>query len=244
MHAIQIEQTGGPEVMAWTEVDDPVAGEGQLVVELAAAGLNYIDTYQRSGLYAVELPYVLGLEGAGTVAEVATSSTTDPTNPTAEPTLAVEIALDSVPDSAAALNELDVDVVIVDDLAAGATVVPASALVATADGGFAVEVVNGSTTTFVAVDPGMFADGFVEVGFAADYGPATLTVCFGSCTETDLSGLRQAIPTDGFADGWQDGRIAIEVFDADGRVITAFSAEPELGESCCGEFWRIEEPAG
>lgn len=70
MHAIQIEQTGGPEVMRWTEVADPVAGDGQLVVDVAAAGLNYIDTYQRSGLYAVELPYVLGLEGAGTVAEV------------------------------------------------------------------------------------------------------------------------------------------------------------------------------
>ena len=70
MHAIQIVQTGGPEVMSWTEVDDPSAGEGQLVVEVGAAGLNYIDTYQRSGLYAVDLPYVLGLEGAGTVIEV------------------------------------------------------------------------------------------------------------------------------------------------------------------------------
>ncbi len=70
MFGIQIERTGGPEVMAWTELPDPVAGPGELVVETGAAGLNYIDTYQRTGLYAVELPYVLGLEGAGTVLEV------------------------------------------------------------------------------------------------------------------------------------------------------------------------------
>lgn len=67
MRGIQIDSTGGPEVMEWRELPDPVAGPGQVVVELAAAGLNYIDTYQRTGLYAVELPYVLGLEGAGTV---------------------------------------------------------------------------------------------------------------------------------------------------------------------------------
>jgi NADPH2:quinone reductase len=70
MKAIQIEQHGGPEVMHWTDVADPEAGEGEVVVELGAAGLNYIDTYQRTGLYQVQLPYVLGLEGAGTVVEV------------------------------------------------------------------------------------------------------------------------------------------------------------------------------
>jgi NADPH2:quinone reductase len=70
MFGIQIERTGGPEVMTWTELPDPSAGPGDLVVETGAAGLNYIDTYQRGGLYAVELPYVLGLEGAGTVIEV------------------------------------------------------------------------------------------------------------------------------------------------------------------------------
>lgn len=99
----------------------------------------------------------------GTVTDLASSSTTDPLDPTADPQLAVEISLNSVPESAAELNELDVEVRLVDSLAAGATVVPASALVATADGGFAVEVVNGNSTSFVAVDPGMFADGFVEV---------------------------------------------------------------------------------
>lgn len=70
MWAIQIDETGGPEVMLWRELDDPVAGEGQVVVDLHAAGLNFIDTYQRSGLYDVPKPWVLGLEGSGTVTEV------------------------------------------------------------------------------------------------------------------------------------------------------------------------------
>lgn len=100
---------------------------------------------------------------AGAVSHVSTASTTDPTDPTAEPQLDVEIVLDSVPDNAERLTELDVEILVVDRLAAGATVVPASALVATADGGFAVEVVSGATTSFVAVTPGLFADGFVEV---------------------------------------------------------------------------------
>jgi NADPH:quinone reductase len=70
MWGIQIDEHGGPEVLEWRELPDPVAGAGQVVVELGAAGLNYIDTYQRSGLYEVPLPYVLGLEGAGTVVEI------------------------------------------------------------------------------------------------------------------------------------------------------------------------------
>jgi NADPH2:quinone reductase len=47
-----------------------------VVVDLAAAGLNFIDTYQRSGLYAVPLPYTLGLEGSGVVAAVGDGVTT------------------------------------------------------------------------------------------------------------------------------------------------------------------------
>ncbi len=70
MWGIEIREQGGPEVMEWRELPDPTAGDGQVVVELAAAGLNFIDTYQRSGLYQVGLPYVLGLEGAGTVTEI------------------------------------------------------------------------------------------------------------------------------------------------------------------------------
>lgn len=70
MWAIQIDETGGPEVMHWRELPDPAPGPGQVVVDVAAAGLNYIDTYQRSGLYPVPTPYVLGLEGAGVVSAV------------------------------------------------------------------------------------------------------------------------------------------------------------------------------
>jgi NADPH2:quinone reductase len=70
MWAVQIDTQGGPEVMQWRELPDPSPGVGELLVEVAAAGLNYIDTYQRSGLYQVALPYTLGLEGAGTVTAV------------------------------------------------------------------------------------------------------------------------------------------------------------------------------
>ena len=70
MWGIQIDEHGGPELMQWRELPDPVAGPGQVVAEVGAAGLNFIDTYQRSGLYQVTLPYVLGLEGAGTVVAV------------------------------------------------------------------------------------------------------------------------------------------------------------------------------
>jgi NADPH2:quinone reductase len=70
MWAIQIEVNGGPEVLQWRELPDPIAGDGQAVVEIAAAGLNFVDTYHRSGLYPLPLPRVLGLEGSGTVLEV------------------------------------------------------------------------------------------------------------------------------------------------------------------------------
>ena len=70
MWAIQIDKQGGPEVLEWRELPDPKPGSGDLLVDVAAAGLNYIDTYHRSGLYQVAMPYTLGLEGAGTVLEV------------------------------------------------------------------------------------------------------------------------------------------------------------------------------
>lgn len=70
MWAIQIDEHGGPDVMAWRELPDPEPQRGQIVVELAASGVNFIDTYQRSGLYQVALPHVLGMEGAGTVIAV------------------------------------------------------------------------------------------------------------------------------------------------------------------------------
>lgn len=70
MWGIQIDESGGPEVMQWRELPDPSAGDGEVVVEVAAAGLNFIDTYQRSGLYDMSMPFVPGLEGAGTVVDV------------------------------------------------------------------------------------------------------------------------------------------------------------------------------
>jgi NADPH:quinone reductase len=70
MRAIQISTAGGPDVLTPTELTDPQAGPGTLLVEVAAAGVNYIDTYQREGIYPMTLPYVPGLEGAGRVRAV------------------------------------------------------------------------------------------------------------------------------------------------------------------------------
>jgi NADPH:quinone reductase len=70
VHAIQITETGGPEVLRLTELPDPEPGPGQLLVEVAAAGVNYLDTYLRSGAYPMPLPFILGSEGAGTVTAV------------------------------------------------------------------------------------------------------------------------------------------------------------------------------
>lgn len=67
MHAIRIHVTGGPEVLRYEELPQPRPGAGQVVVRVAAAGVNYIDTYHRSGLYPLALPATLGQEGAGTV---------------------------------------------------------------------------------------------------------------------------------------------------------------------------------
>ena len=66
-HAIRLHETGGPERLRWEELEvgDPVAGE--VLLRQTAIGLNYIDTYHRSGLYPAPLPIVLGLEAAGVV---------------------------------------------------------------------------------------------------------------------------------------------------------------------------------
>jgi NADPH2:quinone reductase len=66
MRAVQVEVHGGPEVLVPADVGDPVPGEGGVLVEVGAAGVNFIDTYLRSGLYPTPLPVVPGLEGAGT----------------------------------------------------------------------------------------------------------------------------------------------------------------------------------
>jgi NADPH:quinone reductase len=67
MKAIRFSQTGGPEVLQWVDVDVPPPAAGEIRVSHRAIGLNYIDTYQRSGLYPVPLPSGLGAEGAGVV---------------------------------------------------------------------------------------------------------------------------------------------------------------------------------
>lgn len=70
MQAIQVSRTGGPEVLEAVELPEPQPGEGELLVDLAAAGVNYIDTYHRSGLYPMPTPFVCGLEGAGRVVAI------------------------------------------------------------------------------------------------------------------------------------------------------------------------------
>ena len=69
-HAIRMTSTGGPEVLEFVEVDVPEPGPGQAVVEVHAGGVNFIDTYHRSGLYEVPLPFTPGSEGAGVVTAV------------------------------------------------------------------------------------------------------------------------------------------------------------------------------
>ncbi len=67
MRAIVVHETGGPEKLNLEEVAEPTPGPGELLVEVDAAGLNYIDTYHRGGLYPMDFPLTPGLEGAGTV---------------------------------------------------------------------------------------------------------------------------------------------------------------------------------
>jgi NADPH2:quinone reductase len=69
-HAIRIHRTGGPEVLSWDEVELALPAAGEVTVRHAAVGLNYIDTYHRTGLYPLPLPSGIGLEGAGVVEAV------------------------------------------------------------------------------------------------------------------------------------------------------------------------------
>src|SRR5579862_5085165 len=76
MKQIQISQCGGPEVMKLADLPKPSPAAGQALVKIAAAGVNFIDVYFRTGLYAAPPPVVLGSEGAGTVESVAPDVTT------------------------------------------------------------------------------------------------------------------------------------------------------------------------
>lgn len=69
-HAIVVEQTGGPEVLRWKEIELPPLAAGEVRIRHAATGLNFIDTYHRTGLYPMKLPGVLGSEASGVVEEL------------------------------------------------------------------------------------------------------------------------------------------------------------------------------
>ena len=69
-YAMRIYENGGPEKLRWEEVQVGAPGEGQVRVRSTAVGLNFVDTYQRSGLYQLPLPFTLGSEGAGVVEAV------------------------------------------------------------------------------------------------------------------------------------------------------------------------------
>jgi len=65
--AIVVTELGGPDVLEWTERDVGEPGAGEVLVRHTAVGLNFIDVYHRTGLYAVDLPFTPGVEGAGVV---------------------------------------------------------------------------------------------------------------------------------------------------------------------------------
>ena len=70
MQAIQVQRTGGPEVLTPTEVEQPQPGPGEVRVQVTAIGVNFIDVYHRTGLYPMPLPLIPGAEGAGRVVAV------------------------------------------------------------------------------------------------------------------------------------------------------------------------------
>ncbi|MDP3921061.1 MAG: quinone oxidoreductase [Candidatus Omnitrophota bacterium] len=69
-HALRLYEPGAPDVMKWEEVDVGKPSKGELRLRHTAVGLNYIDTYHRSGLYPLALPAILGLEAAGVIEEM------------------------------------------------------------------------------------------------------------------------------------------------------------------------------
>lgn len=67
MKAVRFHEFGGPDTLRFEDVPEPAPGPGEILVRLAACGVNFIDTYQRSGAYNVPLPHIAGQEGAGEV---------------------------------------------------------------------------------------------------------------------------------------------------------------------------------
>src|SRR5215469_6769908 len=76
MRAIQITETGGPDVMKVRDIPVPRPGAGEALIRVEAAGVNFIDVYFREGRYPAKLPLTLGQEGAGTVEAVGPDVTT------------------------------------------------------------------------------------------------------------------------------------------------------------------------
>ncbi|HUX11377.1 MAG TPA: quinone oxidoreductase [Spirochaetia bacterium] len=70
MHAIQVRRTGGPEVLEYREIAEPIPGKGEALVRLSAIGVNFIDIYYRRGVYQMEVPFTPGEEGAGIVERI------------------------------------------------------------------------------------------------------------------------------------------------------------------------------
>jgi NADPH2:quinone reductase len=73
--AVRVHQTGGPEVLKYEEVPQPSPAAGQALVRISAVGVNFIEVYQRNGLYPLTLPFIPGSEAAGIVAQVASDVT-------------------------------------------------------------------------------------------------------------------------------------------------------------------------
>jgi NADPH:quinone reductase len=70
MKAIRVHETGGPEVLKLDELPDPTPGPGELLVDIEAVGVNFIEIYQREGVYPLPRPFTLGSEAAGVVRSV------------------------------------------------------------------------------------------------------------------------------------------------------------------------------
>jgi NADPH:quinone reductase len=70
MRAALVRRLGGPEVVTVEELPDPTPDAGEVLVDVAASGVNFIDTYERAGRYRMSLPFIVGSEGAGTVRDV------------------------------------------------------------------------------------------------------------------------------------------------------------------------------
>ncbi len=112
MYAIEVEHTGGPEVLSYVEKPRPSPGPGEVLIKAEAIGVNFVDTYFRSGSYPHKLPFILGAEVAGTVAAVGDGvtslrigdkvATADAVGAYAEYCVAPADVVASVPDSVSA----------------------------------------------------------------------------------------------------------------------------------------------